>query len=122
MTCWAYPDDSYRLWAYSSTNCTNHGDAPSKLFTKMPSRRLTVKQQASEIRKYAARFQAWAQNRVEDRKWRPRNITAIRRLLSPSNIVRLGRPEIRDVASRLNCMNDRAVLNRFLNYPRNSPS
>ena len=98
----------------------HHEKQPSKPFTRMPSRRLTVRRQVSEIRKYRVKFQLWARDREEDRKWRFTNANAIHRLLSPSNIVRLGRPEIRDVASRLNCMNDGRVLARFLGDPRNS--
>jgi len=98
----------------------HHEGQPSHDFTRMPTRELTSKQQAAEIRRYALKFQAWAKTRNEDRRWRLSNTKTIHRLLSPRRIKQLRRPEIRGVASRLNCMNDRRVLDRFMNHPNNS--
>jgi len=98
----------------------HHEGQPSHEFTKMPPRELTSTQQASEIRRYALKFQAWAKTRNADRERHLSNARTIHRLLLPKRIKELGPSDILSVASRLNCMGDRRVLDRFINHPRNS--
>lgn len=98
----------------------HHDPRPSRKYADSPRRKLTPARQASEIRQYAIKFQAWAKSRDDDRKWRLSNARRIRRLLSPENIARLSRSDIQEAAGGLNCMADRRVLTRFLNHPRNT--
>jgi hypothetical protein len=93
----------------------HHGQRPSKPYTKLPPRSLTPEQIATEIRKWANKFQTLARREWEhDGKWRKTNAQRIRRLLSANRVMKLRRSEIEQIAGSLNCMGDRRVLNRFL--------
>lgn len=90
----------------------DHPKRPSKRFEQYPPRTLTEARRREEIRRSAGQFHAAMQG--NDGQWRPDHSRLVRRLLSRRNIRAITRPQIREVASALNCMNDGRQKSRFL--------
>ncbi|MCL4797860.1 MAG: hypothetical protein KJZ84_25070 [Bryobacteraceae bacterium] len=91
-----------------------HPGTPSKVYEKIPPRKLSESARKKEIKLYGAAFRTWAKERGDDGHWRLDHSKYVQEKLSAKRIGQLTKNEIRRVARGLQCMNDGRVRTRFL--------